>query len=106
MSTPQPESLHAPLATLRGRTVIELTVANHAGVMSHVCGLFARRAFNLEGILCGPVGDATHSIILLLVNEDRRLEQLVRQLERLYDVETVVLRHDVDEAVFNPRRRS
>ncbi|MCG3147073.1 MAG: hypothetical protein PCFJNLEI_00510 [Verrucomicrobiae bacterium] len=37
---------------------LELTVQNHPGVMSHVCGLFARRAFNVEGILCLPVGTA------------------------------------------------
>jgi acetolactate synthase I/III small subunit len=105
MPTSLPETIQEPLSPPTGRTVIELTVANHAGVMSHVCGLFARRAFNLEGILCGPVGDATHSVILLLVNEDRRLDQLVRQLERLYDVESVQLRNDVNEGVFNPNRR-
>lgn len=103
MQTPQPEAA-ASTQTETRRTVIELTVANHAGVMSHICGLFARRAFNLEGILCGPVGDATHSVILLLVNEDRRLNQLVRELERLYDVDSVRLRDDVDEGVFDPSR--
>ncbi|MDF3008108.1 MAG: ilvN [Enterobacter kobei] len=29
--------------------ILELTVRNHPGVMTHVCGLFARRAFNVEG---------------------------------------------------------
>jgi len=54
--------------------------------MSHVCGLFARRTFNVEGILCLPVGDATRSVILLEVNEDARLEQVIRQLCKLEDV--------------------
>jgi acetolactate synthase-1/3 small subunit len=54
--------------------------------MSHVCGLFARRAFNVEGILCMPVGDGARSVILLLVREDERIEQLVRQLRKLEDV--------------------
>ena len=35
--------------------ILELEVDNHAGTMSHICGLFARRAFSLEGILCLPV---------------------------------------------------
>ena len=35
--------------------ILELTVRNHPGVMTHVCGLFARRAFNVEGILCLPI---------------------------------------------------
>lgn len=34
---------------------LELAVRNHPGVMSHVCGLFARRAYNVEGILCMPL---------------------------------------------------
>jgi acetolactate synthase I/III small subunit len=66
--------------------VLRLHVRNHPGVMSHVCGLFARRAFNVEGIVCLPVGDATKSAILLLVHDDERLEQLVHQLRKLEDV--------------------
>jgi acetolactate synthase-1/3 small subunit len=73
-------------ASVRGGAVLRLLVRNHPGVMSHVCGLFARRSFNVEGILCVPVGDATCSAILLLVHEDQRLEQLVRQLRKLEDV--------------------
>ena len=67
-------------------SVLRLVVRNHAGVMSHVCGLFARRAFNVEGILCMPVGNGTRSVVLLLVREDGRLEQVLRQLRKLEDV--------------------
>ena len=66
--------------------ILRLLVRNHAGVMSHVCGLFARRGFNVEGIVCLPVDDGTRSVILLVVNEDERLEQLIRQLRKLEDV--------------------
>ena len=72
--------------TTQAGAVLRLIVRNHPGVMSHVCGLFARRCFNVEGILCLPVGDATRSVILLVVNEDERLEQLIRQLRKLEDV--------------------
>ena len=41
--------------------ILELTVRNHPGVMTHVCGLFARRAFNVEGILCLPIQGSEHS---------------------------------------------
>jgi acetolactate synthase-1/3 small subunit len=67
-------------------TVLRLVVRNHPGVLSHVSGLFARRAFNVDGILCLPVGDGARSAILLLVRADDRLEQLVRQLAKLEDV--------------------
>lgn len=68
---------------------LRLTVNNHPGVMTHVCGLFARRAFNVEGILCTPQsggGAAGTSRIWLLVHRDERLEQMIRQVRKLYDV--------------------
>ena len=83
----------------RGSAVLELTVRNHPGVLSHVCGLFARRAFNVEGVLCLPVGDGARSRIWLLVAEDERLEQLTRQLGKLQDVREV-RRHGADQEVF------
>ena len=55
-------------------TIIELIVNNHPGVMSHITGLFTRRAFNLEGILCGKIEDGSKSRMYLLVNDDDRLE--------------------------------
>jgi acetolactate synthase-1/3 small subunit len=70
----------------RAGAVLELTVRNHPGVLSHVCGLFTRRAFNVEGILCLPLGDRARSRIWLLVAEDERLEQVTRQLGKLEDV--------------------
>lgn len=81
------------------RAVLEIDVNNHPGVMSHVVGLFSRRAFNVEGILCMPVGDGSRSRIWLLVNEDQRLAQMVLQLEKLEDV-LAVRRHGADHAVF------
>ena len=81
------------------KVVLEIDVHNHAGVMSHICGLFARRAFNVEGILCMPVGKGDTSRIWLLVFEDQRLEQMVRQVEKLVDV-IAVRRHGTDHEVF------
>lgn len=66
--------------------VLRLRVRNHPGVMSHVCGLFARRGFNVEGILCVPLGDGDESAILLSVYDDERLDQMIRQLRKLEDV--------------------
>lgn len=71
-------------------TVLELIVNNHPGVMSHVCGLFSRRAYNLEGILCMPLGSGEHSKIWLRMHEEDRLEQIVKQLQKLEDVSSVV----------------
>ncbi|MFZ2852787.1 MAG: acetolactate synthase small subunit [Rhodocyclaceae bacterium] len=81
------------------RTVLELDVNNHAGVMSHVVSMFSRRAYNVEGILCMPVGNGQTSRIWLQVNEDGRLEQMVKQLEKLEDV-LAVRRHGAGHEVF------
>jgi acetolactate synthase-1/3 small subunit len=77
------------MATDASRVCLRLTVRNHPGVMSHVSGLFARRAFNVEGILCVPIGDGTRSVVLLDVADDARLEQMVAQLRKLEDVRDV-----------------
>jgi len=79
--------------------ILQLAVRNHPGVMSHVCGLFARRAFNVEGILCMPLQDGQQSRIWLLVQEDDRLVQMISQLEKLEDV-LDVKRHHEDVKVF------
>ncbi len=81
------------------RAVLEIDVNNHPGVMSHVVGLFSRRAYNVEGILCLPVGDGRCSRIWLLVNEDQRLAQMMKQVEKLEDV-IAIRRHHADHAVF------
>ena len=82
------------------RAVLEIDVNNHAGVMSHVVGLFSRRAYNVEGILCLPVGNGQRSRIWLLVNEDMRLPQMIKQVEKLEDV-IAIRRHHADHAVFS-----
>ena len=80
--------------------ILELTVRNHPGVMTHVCGLFARRAFNVEGILCLPIHQSEHSRIWLLVNDDQRLQQMISQIEKLEDVVQVV-RNQSSPGMFN-----
>lgn len=74
-----------PIVPERG-AILRLRVRNHFGVMTHVCSLFSRRAFNLDGIICLPTGDGAQSTVLLMVNENERLDQLIRQLAKLEDV--------------------
>ena len=81
------------------RTVLEVFVKNHPGVMSHVCGMFSRRAYNVEGIACMPLGDGSQSRIWLLVEDQNRLKQMISQVEKLEDVHRVD-RHPGDHPVF------
>ncbi len=82
-------------------TIVRLRVRNHPGAMSHITGLFSRRGFNLEGILCGPVNGGEESAMYLLVRNDERLEQIVKQLGKLYDVKSVTVQDDLDHTVFD-----
>jgi acetolactate synthase-1/3 small subunit len=68
--------------------------------MYHITGLFSRRAFNLEGILCGQLGDGTTSQIYLLVKADQSLEQIMKQLNKLHDVLEVSLLENYDHSIF------
>src|SRR5215467_13185991 len=97
-------SVHAPemqqlTRSESSQVVLELTVNNHPGVMSHICGLFARRAFNVEGILCLPIGAGEQSRIWLRVKADQRLEQMIKQVLKLEDV-VGIRRHGADHEVF------
>jgi acetolactate synthase-1/3 small subunit len=81
--------------------MIKLTVENHPGVMSHITGLFARRAFNLEGIFCRRIGNGGQSRMFLLVNRQDKMEQIIKQLEKLQDVLEVSLETEADPKVFD-----
>ncbi len=87
--------------TVTDPAILKLTVNNHPGVLSHVAGLFARRAYNLEGVMVRPVpGGPPHlSRMWLLVNEEDRLQQLIRQTEKLVDVISVE-QHPMKGSVF------
>ncbi|MEM0671734.1 MULTISPECIES: acetolactate synthase small subunit [Dickeya] len=82
------------------QVTLELSVRNHPGVMSHVCGLFARRAFNVEGIMCMPLPGNEQSRIWLLVKDDHRLPQMISQVEKLEDV-IQVTRHGEEMKIFD-----
>ncbi|GJL80528.1 MAG: acetolactate synthase isozyme 1 small subunit [marine bacterium B5-7] len=82
-------------------SVLKLTVNNHPGVLSHVCGLFARRSYNLEGVMVRPIAGnpPNRSRMWLLVNEEERLPQLIKQTEKLIDVINVE-QHELKDSVF------
>ncbi len=69
------------------RQVFSILVNNHAGVLSHVSGLFARRGYNIESIAAGPTEnpEATR-IVIVAFGEEETLEQIAHQLRKLYDV--------------------
>jgi acetolactate synthase-1/3 small subunit len=67
-------------------TMLELTVNNHVGVMSHVCGLLARRGWSVEGMLSLPGACAAQRRIWLFVSAERPVDQMIKQVSKLQDV--------------------
>ena len=79
--------------------ILRLTVNNHPGVMLQICGLFARRNFNLDGIFCTAIEQSRTSCIWLKVDETDKLEQVIKQLVKLEDVLAVEERGDARERI-------
>ena len=73
------------------RHILSILVRNHAGALSHIAGLFARRAYNIESIAAGVTDkpDVTRITIVVKGDEDI-LEQVIKQLRKLIDVIKVV----------------
>ena len=84
--------------------VLELIVRNHPGTMSHITGMFSRRGFNIEGIICAPKADEEISRMLLVVDDGPRRMQLIAQIEKLYDVMQVIVRTENGRKLCNALR--
>ncbi len=66
---------------------LSMLVRNHAGVLSHVAGLFTRRGYNIDSISAGVTENAEITRITIVVTgDDRILEQVVKQCQKLVDV--------------------
>ena len=83
------------------RHVLSALVRNQPGVLAHVSGMFASRGFNIESLAVGETEDALMSRITVVVNgDDRLLEQIRKQLEKIVTVVKVL---DISKADFVER---
>ncbi len=72
------------------RHILSVLVRNHAGVLSHVAGLFTRRSYNIESLVAGETEDPNISRITIVVSGDEGVvEQVSKQLQKLVDVISV-----------------
>jgi len=66
---------------------ISVLVENHFGVLARVSGLFSTRGYNIDSLCVGETKDPTVSRMTVVVRgDDRIVEQIVKQLEKLVDV--------------------
>ena len=70
----------------RKHTITAL-VENQPGVLARIVGLISGRGYNIESLNVGPTQDPTVSRLTMQVTgDDRVLEQVTKQLEKLVDV--------------------
>jgi len=72
------------------RHVLSALVQNQPGVLAQVSGMFASRGFNIESLAVGPTETETMSRITVVVKgDDKTLEQVRKQLEKIITVVSV-----------------
>jgi len=69
------------------RHTLSVLVENRFGVLTRVAGMFSGRGFNIDTLNVAPTLDASMSRMTIVVRgDDKVLEQVVKQTEKLVDV--------------------
>jgi acetolactate synthase I/III small subunit len=77
----------------RKRHLLSALVQNQPGVLAQVSGMFASRGFNIDSLAVGETENPHLSrITVVVMGDDRHLEQVRKQLEKLVPVVKV---HDI-----------
>jgi acetolactate synthase-1/3 small subunit len=67
--------------------LISALVQNKPGVLAHVAGMFAARAFNIDSLVVGRTEDPELSrMTIVVVGDDRIVEQVRKQLAKIISV--------------------
>jgi acetolactate synthase-1/3 small subunit len=70
---------------------ISVLVENHFGVLARISGLFSARGYNIDSLCVGETEDPTTSRMTVVVHgDDRVVDQIVNQLNKLVEVIEVV----------------
>ena len=73
------------------RRIISILMENQPGALSRVVGLFSQRNYNINSLTVAPTEDETLSrLTLTTVGDDRKIEQIIKHLNKLVDVAKLV----------------
>ena len=73
------------------RRIVSVLMENEAGSLSRVVGLFSQRGYNIDSMTVAPTDDETLSRLTLTTDsDDKKIEQIVKQLHKLIDTIKVV----------------
>jgi len=83
------------------RHVLSAIVQNVPGVLAHISGMLASRGYNIDSLAVGETEDPNLSrMTFVIVGDDRVLEQVRKQLEKIV---TVVRVEDIGSQVYVER---
>lgn len=69
------------------RRILSVVLENEPGALSRVVGLFSQRGYNIDTLTVAPTEDETLSRLTLTTHgDDRVIEQITKQLNKLVDV--------------------
>lgn len=70
------------------KRIITCIVKNHGGVLNRITGMFSKRQFNIESITVGESESdgLAKMTFVVIVEDERKLEQLTKQLHKQIDV--------------------
>src|SRR5919199_4638108 len=81
---------HSSFITRLMRHTLSIIVADQPGELSRIVGLFSARGFNIETVSVGQTPDPRWSRVTIVTRgDDRTIEQIVKQCERLARVREV-----------------
>ena len=67
--------------------ILSALVQNKPGVLAHVAGMFAARAFNIDSLAVGRTDDPSLSrMTIVVIGDDRVVEQVRKQLAKIVSV--------------------
>ena len=70
--------------------ILSVLVANHAGVLTRISGLFSRRNYNIDSLNVAITEDPDFSRMTILARGDEAIkDQIKKQLAKLHDVKKV-----------------
>ncbi len=73
------------------RHVLSAVVQNVPGVLAHISGMLASRGYNIDSLAVGETEDPNLSrMTFVVVGDDRVLEQIRKQLEKIVTVVKVI----------------
>jgi acetolactate synthase-1/3 small subunit len=73
------------------RRIISILMENEPGALSRVVGLFSQRGYNIDSLTVAPIEDQSLSrLTLTTTGDDKIIEQITKQLNKLIDVVKVI----------------